>query len=285
MTLLGGERLLAIETATAWQSVALVQGEQVIGIIEQDARGSHARSLMVAIDRLLRETGQVLTDLQGLAVSIGPGSFTGLRVGLATMLGFRAVLGTPIAPVPTLEAMAWNLRAVKGLLVPVLKSRHNEVYWAAYEWLPGPVLKTRVAEQVGTPASVARAFDGTVSGTLFGDGWQAYGLEIRGALQTIGATIKEVAPELQRPSAVGVALAARERLASQQSSPSPLAPLYIQRTEAEIQLDARQGVSPLERRREWIAKKMAKGREQMNRKDRNPMSKTKYSSPSKRKRD
>ena len=118
--------LLAIDTATAWQSVALLSGEKVLALVEQDADGSHARSLLGAIDRVLRETSITLKQLQSLAVSIGPGSFTGLRVGLATMLGFRAVLGLPIAPVPTLEAMAWNLRDAKGLLVPVLKSRHNE---------------------------------------------------------------------------------------------------------------------------------------------------------------
>ncbi|HQW91363.1 MAG TPA: tRNA (adenosine(37)-N6)-threonylcarbamoyltransferase complex dimerization subunit type 1 TsaB, partial [Nitrospira sp.] len=140
--------LLAIDTATAWQSVALLQDDQVLALLEQDAEGSHARSLMGAIDRLLRGAGLSLKDLQALAVSIGPGSFTGLRVGLATMLGFRAVLGTPIVTVPTLEAMAWNLRDVKGVLVPVLKSRHNEVYWAAYEWLPGTGLRTHIAEQV-----------------------------------------------------------------------------------------------------------------------------------------
>ena len=117
--------MLAIETATAWQSVALMQDERVLALAEQDADGSHARSLMGAIDRVLRESGFHIRDVQHLAVSIGPGSFTGLRVGLATMLGFRAVLGTAIVPVPTLEAMAWNLRGRQGLLVPVLKSRHN----------------------------------------------------------------------------------------------------------------------------------------------------------------
>ena len=273
MTLPSTERLLAIETATAWQSVAVLQGEQVLGLAEQEAQGSHARSLMIAIDGLLRDNGLALTDLHGLAVSIGPGSFTGLRVGLATMLGFHAVIGKPITPVPTLEAMAWNLRAVKGLLVPVLKSRHNEVYWAAYEWLPGPVLKTHIAEQVSTPASVARAFQGAETGTLFGDGWQAYGVEIREAIEAIGVKIQDVAPELQRPSAVGVALAARERRATQQLVQSPLVPLYVQRTEAEVQFDARQGASALERRRERVAKKMAKGRPRVTQKDIDPHAK------------
>ena len=102
--------VLAIDTATAWQSVALLRDERVLALAEQNAEGSHARSLMRAIDRVMKEAGLTLRDLKGLALSIGPGSFTGLRVGLATMLGFRSVLGTPLALVPTLEAMAWNLR-------------------------------------------------------------------------------------------------------------------------------------------------------------------------------
>lgn len=267
------QHVLAIETATAWQSVALMQGERVLALAEQDADGSHARSLMGAIDRVLRESGLGLREVQNLAVSIGPGSFTGLRVGLATMLGFRAVLGTAIVPVPTLEAMAWNLRGTPGLLVPVLKSRHNEVYWAAYEWLPGPSLHTRIAEQVGPPVAVAQALQGAVTVTLFGDGWQAYGADIRQAIESVGGKIQEVAPERQRPSAVSVALAARRRL---ESGPLPevnLVPLYVQRTEAEIKFDEQQGVSALERRRERVAKKMAQGRRQVSREDGKPRAK------------
>lgn len=251
------EYLLAIETATAWQSVALLQGERVAALLEQDAAGSHARSLMGAIDRVLHDAGVRLADLQALAVSIGPGSFTGLRVGLATMLGFRAVLGTSIIPVPTLEAMAWNLRDVKGLLIPVLKSRHNEVYWAAYEWQPGHGLRTHLAEQVGPPASVALACKGLNDVTVFGDGWQAYGEEIRQALQGTGVTVQEVAADRQRPSAVSVGLAARQRRATDQATEEVLVPRYVQRTEAEVKFDELQGVSALERRRERVAKKLA----------------------------
>ena len=265
--------MLAIETATAWQSVALMQDERVLALAEQDADGSHARSLMGAIDRVLRESGFHIRDVQHLAVSIGPGSFTGLRVGLATMLGFRAVLGTAIVPVPTLEAMAWNLRGRQGLLVPVLKSRHNEVYWAAYEWLPDSILHTRIAEQVGPPATVVQALQGAETATLFGDGWQAYGADIRQAIESVGGNIQEVAPEQQRSSAVGVALAARRRLESGWVPEVSIVPLYVQRTEAEIKFDEQQGVSALERRRERVAKKMAQGRRQGSREGGKPRAK------------
>ena len=256
--------VLAIDTATVWQSVALLRGERVLALVEQDADGSHARSLMGAIDRVLRESSLSLKDLQGLAVSIGPGSFTGLRVGLATMLGFRAVLGIPIAPVPTLEAMAWNLRDVKGLLVPILKSRHNEVYWAAYEWLPGSGLQTRMVEQVGPPSSVARAIQAGGACAVLGDGWQAYGQAIRQAIEAVGGQVEEVAPEQQRPSAISIGLAGRMRLETNQEPGEELVPRYVQRTEAEVKFDELQGVSALERRRQRVATKLAQGRRRGN---------------------
>lgn len=262
--------MLAIDTATAWQTVALLQHDQVLALVEQDAQGSHARSLMGAIDRALREAGVTLKDLQGLAVSIGPGSFTGLRVGLATLLGFRAVMGTPIVTVPTLEALAWNLRDVKGLLVPVLKSRHNEVYWAVYEWLPGTGLRTHIAEQVGPPASVARALQGAKACTVFGDGWQAYEKDIREAIDAAGGQVREVRPEQQRPSAVSVGLAGQQRLGAGHVEGQQLVPRYVQRTEAEVKFDEQQGVSALERRRQRVASKLAQGRRARARKEADP---------------
>ncbi|MGC3975552.1 MAG: tRNA (adenosine(37)-N6)-threonylcarbamoyltransferase complex dimerization subunit type 1 TsaB [Nitrospira sp.] len=252
--------LLAIDTATAWQSVALLSGDKVLALAQQDADGSHARSLLGAIDRVLREGNVTLKELQGLAVSIGPGSFTGLRVGLATMLGFRAVLGLPIAPVPTLEAMAWNLRDMKGLLVPVLKSRHNEVYWAAYEWLRESGLRTLIAEQVGPPSSVAQALQGTKVCTVFGDGWQAYENDIRDAMEAVGGQVQEVSQETGRPSAVSVGLAGRQRLDGRQIVEQELVPRYVQRTEAEVKFDEQQGLSALERRRQRVASKLTQRR-------------------------
>ncbi|ODT45653.1 MAG: tRNA (adenosine(37)-N6)-threonylcarbamoyltransferase complex dimerization subunit type 1 TsaB [Nitrospira sp. SCN 59-13] len=252
--------LLAIDTATAWQSVALLRGEKVLALVEQDADGSHARSLMGAIDRVLREGGVRLKELHGLAVSIGPGSFTGLRVGLATMLGFRAVLGLPIAPVPTLEAMAWNFRDAKGLLVPVLKSRHNEVYWAVYEWLPESGLRTVIAEQVGPPSSVARALQSSNACTVFGDGWQAYENDIRAAIEAAGGQVQEVSWEKHRPSAVNVGFVGGQRLDGEQIAEQELVPRYVQRTEAEVKFDEQQGVSALERRRQRVADKLTQRR-------------------------
>ncbi|MBV6469729.1 tRNA (adenosine(37)-N6)-threonylcarbamoyltransferase complex dimerization subunit type 1 TsaB [Nitrospirales bacterium NOB] len=260
MTLASPFQFLALDTATSWQTVALLRDDQVLAQIEQNAEGSHARSLMPAIHRILKGAGLSLRDLQGVALSIGPGSFTGLRVGLATLLGFRAVLGVPIVPVPTLEAMAWNLRQSPGRLIPVIKSRRNEVYWAAYEWSSGGRLRTCIAEQVGSPASVVRAVEQGRVCTVFGDGWLAYEQDIREAWGQAGVCNGPCAPEVHRPSAVSVALAARERLLAGQIADSTVAPRYVQRTEAEVMFDALQEQSPLERRRQRIARKLGAGK-------------------------
>jgi tRNA threonylcarbamoyladenosine biosynthesis protein TsaB len=159
-------KILAVETATALQSVALLDGERVLAHAELQAHGAHARWLMPTIDRLLREAGQAVKDLEGLAVSIGPGSFTGLRVGLATMLGFRLVTGLPLATVPTLEGMAWNLRGMRRPICPVVK----EVYWAVYRWLDGAdsTVEQVTEERVGPPSELAKAVLQSVVGAPAG---------------------------------------------------------------------------------------------------------------------
>lgn len=239
-------RILAVETATAWQSVAVLDGDMVVARVDEDAEGSHARWLVPAIDRVLASSGMVLADLDGLAVSIGPGSFTGLRVGLATMLGFRAVTGLPLAAVPTLEAMAWNLRGAESVLCPVLRARTGEVYWACYQWLPDGSLKQLQEERVGSYEALVRSLE--CPALLFGEGW----LQCRehvGALFENGGPIMEAPPEATRPSAVSVGLAGAERLRRGEVAGLGLSPRYVQRPEAEMVWERRGATSLLDKAR------------------------------------
>lgn len=235
-------RILAVETATAWQSVAVLDGETVIARSDEDAAGSHARRLVPAIERVLASCGMALADLDALAVSIGPGSFTGLRVGLATMLGFRAVTGLPLAAVPTLEAMAWNLRGAELVLCPVLRARPGEVFWAAYQWLPESSLKQVQEERVGSYEALARSLEGPT--LLFGEGWQLC-KEHLGPQLDRGELVVEAPAEAMRPSAVSVGLAGAERLRRGEAAGVGLSPRYVQRSEAEVVWERRGPSSPL----------------------------------------
>jgi tRNA threonylcarbamoyladenosine biosynthesis protein TsaB len=240
-------KILAVETATSWQSVAVMDGSTVLARVDEDATGSHARLLVPAIDRVLTSCGKTLSDLDGLAVSIGPGSFTGLRVGLATMLGFRSVTGLPLAAVPTLEAMAWNLRGSSDLLCPVLRARTGEVYWAQYRWLPDGSLKQVQEERAGTLETMARSLSSPV--TLLGDGWLMHQKELRRLLEAQAIDVRDALPDVMRPSAVSVGLAGITRLQRGEIAGQGLAPLYVQRAEAEVVWERKGAVSPLAKAR------------------------------------
>src|SRR2546426_7623966 len=116
-------KILAVETATSRQSVAVLDGPRVLARSDEEAAGSQARLLIPTIDRLLKTSGLTLSSLEGLAVSIRPGSFTGLRGGLATMLGLRATTGLPLAAGPALEAVGRDVPRGDLPPCPLLQGR------------------------------------------------------------------------------------------------------------------------------------------------------------------
>lgn len=229
-------KLLAVDTATGWQSVALMDGPKVLAQCDRDAAGHHAKYLVPAIDEVFKMAGCGFSEVQALAVSIGPGSFTGLRVGLATMMGLRMVTGLPLAVVPTLEAMAWNLRDSNETICPVLKSRTGEVYWAQYRWEDRGLIRIG-EEQVGPLEKLARMI--TQPTTLYGEGWQANRETLRRLLNDLEAPIKEGAAEAMAASAVSVGLVGAEKIRQNEIAGQGISPRYIQRAEAEIMMDRR----------------------------------------------
>ena len=230
-------KLLAVETATGCQSVALMDGPKVLARRDRDAAGHHAKYLVPTIDEVFKAAGCKLSDVQALAVSIGPGSFTGLRVGLATMMGFRMVTKVPLAAVPTLEAMAWNLRGSKDPLCPVLKSRTGEVYWAFYQWQNTELIKIG-EEQVGPLEKLAHAM--TQPTVIYGDGWQANRDELRRLFNCHQKILIQEGPaECMAASAVSVGMAGMEHIRKNDIAGYGISPRYIQRAEAEIMMDRR----------------------------------------------
>ncbi|HMU55943.1 MAG TPA: tRNA (adenosine(37)-N6)-threonylcarbamoyltransferase complex dimerization subunit type 1 TsaB [Nitrospira sp.] len=247
-------KILAVDTATAWQSVALLDDQTVLALQEQDAPASHTRLLLPAIRRLFAHTGLSLTRLDGLAVSIGPGSFTGLRVGLATLLGFRTISGLPLAVVPTLEGMAWNFRGADVPLCPIVNSRRGEVYWAIFRWR-NDRLERLVAERTGTAVQLAASLSERTM--LYGEGSTLEGEAIRTACPDKIRVLIETPNRNVTPSAVSVGLAGIDKLRRGERAGLGISPLYVQRPEAEVKYDESGGLSPLARRRAKLARKLA----------------------------
>lgn len=219
--------ILALDTGTNLQSIALLCDERILGHSCQAAKASHTQMLLPAIDKLLSSHALKVSDLNGLAVSIGPGSFSGLRVGLATMTGFRMALGIPLVTVPTLEAMAWNVREADLPICPILKARAGLVYWACYRW-EGEKLVQVIREQVGSLDALVQSLSAPT--LAFGEGWMVN----RDALLKMTGLMQETSPEAMSPSAVNVGLASLSQFKTGKFAGYGQGPHYIQPSYAEM---------------------------------------------------
>ena len=146
--------ILAVETSTLTASVAiLIDGK--IAVARESGVNSHAEVLLPLIDECLKATNLGLADLQTIAVGAGPGSFTGLRIGMATVKGLCLASGRPITPVSSLAALAYDFHAdAPTLLVPVLDARRKEIY-AGFFHRAGETLISQGDERVLAPEALA----------------------------------------------------------------------------------------------------------------------------------
>ena len=220
--------ILAIDTATHWQSVAILEESRVLACHDHDAMGSHTRSLIPTIDRVLSSLHLQVSALSGLTLSVGPGSFSGLRVGLSTLSGFRLGLGLPLVGVPTLEAMAWNVCDTDLPLCPTLKGRTGEMYWALFRWSHGTL--TRLQEdRVGTLEEMVYSISEHTM--VFGEGWLANQQRLK---ELLGGRLCEAAEDVMMPSAKSVGLASIARFKAGNFIEAGFVPHYIQPSYAEL---------------------------------------------------
>jgi len=215
--------LLAVETATAAPSVALWRGDTLLGERAADPSRATAEALLPALDALLAGAGLALAAVEGFAVSIGPGSFTGLRIGVATVKGLAFGTGRRAAPVSTLAALAAHARG-PGPVAAVLDARRGEVYAAGFtggvaaDWLPEGVIA--IAELAARLPAGCR---------VVGEGAPLCAEALR------GAEVELVPPPYPETTARHVAaLAARAWPRGETVAASDLAPRYVRRAEAEV---------------------------------------------------
>jgi tRNA threonylcarbamoyladenosine biosynthesis protein TsaB len=215
-------RVLAVETSTLAGGVALLDDDRLLAEHLVDVRVTHSERLLVTIDRALADAGWTPHDLHGLAVAIGPGSFTGLRIGLSTVKGLATALALPIAAVPTLDAMAAALPFAGLPVCPVLEARKGEVYASLYRW-KGAEMRREWDYLALTPAELAHRLTEPV--IVLGDGAGA-----------IDSAYAEPAPPHRRlPSPGSVAWLGAQRLrAGDTVGTASLVPLYLRPSEAEL---------------------------------------------------
>lgn len=125
-------KILALESSALAASVCLTEDETLVAQFFQNSGLTHSKTLLPMAEQLLASCGEKLENVDVIAVAAGPGSFTGLRIGVSAAKGLAWALEKPCAKVSTLEAMAWNLSVVRGELCPVMDARRSQVYNARF---------------------------------------------------------------------------------------------------------------------------------------------------------
>lgn len=221
--------ILAVETATPQGSVSLVGEEGVILERQSGSTSSHAIWLQPAIRDLLADASFALEDVDGFAVSGGPGSFTGLRIGLSTVKGLSLATGKPVVAVPTLDAMAELVPASRQLICPLLDARKKEVYAALYRPLPGGILRRESDYLALAPRALAELIDERV--LFLGNGLDLYGDLLADLL---GEKAVFASKRFRYPRAAAVGRLGLRLLAQGQAGDlDELEPLYVRPSEAE----------------------------------------------------
>jgi tRNA threonylcarbamoyladenosine biosynthesis protein TsaB len=132
-------KIIAIDTSTQRGSVALLRGTEVVGELRLASLETHSARLLRSLDFLLSTAGWRLADIDLIAAGIGPGSFTGIRIGLSSALGLAQSLSRPLAPVSGLDAVAHQVSFLHMPVGVVLDAQRSQVYFASYECAPGKI--------------------------------------------------------------------------------------------------------------------------------------------------
>ena len=229
--------LLAFETSAKAASVALFDDSTLLGESYQNTGMTHSQTLMVMAEDLLRQCGKTPRDVEAVAVANGPGSFTGVRIGVAAAKGFAWGADIPLYGVSTLESMALGLGAYDGMICPVMDARRAQVYNALFYVNQGVVTRATEDRAIALADLSEELKNSEKPIFLVGDGSN---LCYNTLLESIPGLVLPPEHKLHQ-RAVGVGLAALQKIRSGETGDgSALTPNYLRLSQAEREKLARE---------------------------------------------
>lgn len=231
-------KIAAFDTSTGSGSIAIMEGTSLVGEIVTGKVAAHSEWLMQSFNGLVKDAGISVKDIGLFAVAVGPGSFTGLRIGVSAVKGLAWAAEKKVVAVSTLEALAMNLRYTDMCVCPMLDARKGEVYAALYSFTVGGITPV-VKESVMAPDVLFKTVEDAAEGApvaFLGNGVEVY-------LEAVKKGVKKsvITPaSLWNIRASNVGLLAFER-ASSAVSPESLVPVYLRQSEAEIKQGEKRG--------------------------------------------
>jgi tRNA threonylcarbamoyladenosine biosynthesis protein TsaB len=227
--------VVGIDTSTSQTSVAIGSERETLGRIQIAGR-ARQEAVTPALEQLLRWGDVELQQIGGYAVGVGPGLFTGLRVGVETAKTLAQVTGAPIVGITSLDALAYAVRHTHRYIVAVVDARRGEVYYSVYRSVPGGVVRQTQHAVVHPSRLVAelQALPGEV--LAVGDGAMLY----RDDLQELGSRVEVASPAVAHPDAAAmVELAVPRFLREEHERLFDVVPIYLRKSDAEIAWDRR----------------------------------------------
>ncbi len=222
-------KILAIETSAKAASVCLTEDDFLIAQSYQNSGLTHSQTVLPMCEQMLKHCGVTLQQVDVIACAAGPGSFTGLRIGLSTAKGLAWSAEKPCCAVSTLEAMAWQMAHMEGELLCAMDARRGQVYNARF-LAHGAELKRLCPDRAISLADLFSEIDGKTEQIIIGDGAQLCYNYAEG----LGYPVKLAPPQLRFQSAWGVAHAAWvQAQAGNLCSAQELAANYIRLSQAE----------------------------------------------------
>jgi len=223
-------KILALETSAKAVSAAVTENGKVLCSGYQDTGLTHSRTLMPIVEHILKNTDLSMSDMDAIAVSAGPGSFTGIRIGISAAKGLAFAVDKPAVGVSTLAAMARNVAFADGLIVCAMDARRSQVYNALFEAKDGALTRLTEDRAIGLAELAEELKDDPRPKTVVGDG----GRLCFDFLQNAGIPCRLAPAHLLMQNAMSVALEA-EALAAEGKlvSAQELEPVYLRPAQAE----------------------------------------------------
>lgn len=229
--------ILAIDTSSATATAALMEDNKLLAEYTQQSGKSHSQRLMLIIEDLLRSAGKKPEDIDLYASTKGPGSFTGLRIGASVVKAMAQVFNKPIAAVPTLDSLAYNLYHFEGLICPMLDAQRGTVYSALYKWDQNKLVQLEDYRVIDAKELVQKLYEMNQRVAILGDGTEL----VRPHMDSSKNTILEApAGHSQSRGASCAAIALQLAEKGELEDCYSFKPTYIRKSQAEVEYEKKQ---------------------------------------------
>ena len=230
-------KILAIDSSSTAASVAVMEDDKLLVELVVNYQRTHSEKLIPMIEETLKHCGLKAKDVDVFAASIGPGSFTGLRIGVTTLKVMAQALNKPVVGISTLEALAFNLPYCDGILCPIIDAQREMVYSCLYEWRGDQLeaLQEPVVISINELLEELKVQGKRV--VFLGDAVDKFKQDITAVLKE-QATFPPSAWTIVRAASIG-ALALKRIEEGQLIAPEELLPIYMRKSQAENQYEER----------------------------------------------